>query len=447
VDADPSVPAREVARRLRGKGREALLAGGCVRDRLLGRRPRDYDVATAARPEEVRALFPRTVPVGERFGCVQVLGEDGSKVEVTTFRSDGAYTDGRRPDAVAFGTDPATDARRRDFTVNALFEDPATGEVLDFVRGRADLDARVIRAVGDPGERFDEDRLRMLRAVRFAAVLGWALDPATRAAIRERAPLAASVAAERTRAELGRMLTEGGAARGLDLLRETGLLPVLLPEVALCAGVPQPPEFHPEGDVLVHTRLVVAGLDLLPAPAPEVLAFAALFHDVGKPPTIRFADRIRFDGHDRVGAGMAEKACRRLRFSNAETSAVATLVERHMIWRNLPHMREARLRRFLADPLFPEHLALHRLDCMGSHGDLALHDFAVAARERFAAEPPRPPRVLTGDDLVAMGHRPGPRFAKILRAVEDAWLERRLSTPAEAREFVRRRFPAEGEEE
>ena len=287
----------------------------------------------------------------------------------------------------------------------------------------------------------------MLRAVRFAAVLGWALDPATRAAIRERAPLAASVAAERTRAELGRMLTEGGAARGLDLLRETGLLPVLLPEVALCAGVPQPPEFHPEGDVLVHTRLVVAGLDLLPAPAPEVLAFAALFHDVGKPPTIRFADRIRFDGHDRVGAGMAEKACRRLRFSNAETSAVATLVERHMIWRNLPHMREARLRRFLADPLFPEHLALHRLDCMGSHGDLALHDFAVAARERFAAEPPRPPRVLTGDDLVAMGHRPGPRFAKILRAVEDAWLERRLSTPAEAREFVRRRFPAEGEEE
>ena len=440
MSEDPSAPARAVARRLRAKGHQALFAGGCVRDRLLGRVPRDYDVATSARPDAVRALFPRNVPVGERFGCVMVLDEEGRKVEVTTFRSDGAYSDGRRPDAVEFGDDPEGDARRRDFTANALFEDPDSGEVIDFVAGRADLDARLLRAVGDPGARFDEDRLRMLRAVRFAAVLGWRIEPATLAAIRARAAAAGTVAAERTRTEIVRMLVEGGAARGLDLLKETGLLPVLLPEVAACEGVAQPPDFHPEGDVLVHTRLAVAGLDRLPAPASTALALATLFHDVGKPPTFKVAERIRFDGHDRVGAEMAEAACRRLRCSNAETEAVTALVARHMVWRNLPQMREARLRRFVADPLFPEHLALHRLDCAASHGDLSLAEYAVSARERFDSEPPRPPRLLSGHDLVAMGLKPGPRFAKILRAVEDAWLERRLSTPEEARAFVQERF-------
>lgn len=429
-----------VARRLREAGFRALLAGGCVRDRLLGREPQDHDVATSARPGEVAALFPRVIPLGQRFGSVQVRPGDGGAVEVTTFRSEGAYSDGRRPDAVTFGGEPEPDARRRDFTVNALFEDPETGEVLDFVGGREDIAARRIRAVGDPRARFSEDRLRMLRAVRFAARFGWSIDPATRAALRELAPLAASVSAERTREEIRRILTEGGAARGLDLLRESGLLAVLLPEVQACAGVPQPPEFHPEGDVFVHTRLLLAGLDRMEAPS-TALAFGALLHDIGKPPTLAFAERIRFDGHDRVGAEMAEAACRRLRFSNAETERVRALVARHMAFRNLPAMREARRRRFLADPLFPEHLALHRLDCAASHGDFSLHEYCVTERERIAAEPPRPPRLLTGRDLLGMGFAPGPAFATILRAVEDASLEGAVRTTEEARDWVARRFP------
>jgi poly(A) polymerase len=442
---EPRAAATAVARRLRGAGFQALFAGGCVRDRILGRPPADYDVATSARPDEVQALFERVVPLGERFGSVQVRPEPGTSVEVTTFRTEGAYTDGRRPDAVSFGADAAADARRRDFTVNALFEDPDTGEVLDFVGGAADIGRRVIRAVGEPRERFAEDRLRMLRAVRFAARFGWNLDPATRAAVRELAPAAASVSAERTREELRRILVEGGAARGLDLLRETGLLPVVLPEVAACEGVAQPSDFHPEGDVLVHTRLVVGGLDVAGESPTAVLAFAALFHDIGKPATFRMADRIRFDNHDSVGAAMAVEACRRLRFSNADTAAVEELVARHMVWRNLPAMREAKLRRFVADPLFEEHAALHRLDCMGSHGDLSLLGFAVTARERFRAEPPRAPRVLTGDDLIALGLAPGPSFARILRAVEDAWLERKVSSREEALALVRDRFLGTGE--
>jgi poly(A) polymerase len=415
-----------------------------VRDRLLGRAPADYDIATSARPDQVAAIFPRVVPLGERFGSVQVRPEPDASVEVTTFRTEGGYADGRRPDAVAFGASPEEDARRRDFTVNALFEDPETGEVLDFVGGREDLARRAIRAVGDPRGRFTEDRLRLLRAVRFAARLGWNIDPATLAAARELAPSASSVSAERTREELRRILVEGGAARGLDLLRETGLLPVVLPEIAACIGVAQPPEFHPEGDVFVHTRLVVGGLGLLEKPPSAVVAFGALFHDIGKPPTFTVAERIRFDGHDRVGAGLAAEACRRLRFSNADTAAVEALVARHMVWPNLPVMREAKLRRFLADPMFEEHAALHRVDCMGSHGDLSLLHFAVTARERFAAEPPRPPRVLTGEDLIALGLEPGPSFARILRFVEDAWLERRVASKEDALALVRERFLGPG---
>ncbi len=438
----PREAALAVARRLRAGGHAALFAGGCVRDRLLGVPPADHDVATSARPEEVLALFPRTVPLGERFGCVQVHPADGVAVEVTTFRSEGTYSDGRRPDVVAFGTDPREDARRRDFTVNALFEDPDTGEILDFVGGRADMERRVVRAVGDPHERFAEDRLRLLRAVRFAARLGWSVEPGTMAAVRAHAAAVRGVAAERIRAELERLLTEGGAARGLDLLRESGLLAEVLPEVAASIGVAQPPEFHPEGDVFVHTRLLLAGVDLLPPPRDAVLAFAALLHDVGKPPTFRLADRIRFDGHDAVGATMAEEICRRLRFSRADTEAVRDLVGAHMHFRNLPHARESRVRRFLADPLFPRHLELHRLDCLASHGDLSLHRFCVETRARHAAEPPPPPRLLTGHDLAGMGYAPGPVFARILRAVEDAALERRIATADEARELVRREFPA-----
>jgi poly(A) polymerase len=443
---EPRAAAVLVARRLREAGFQALFAGGCVRDGILERVPADYDVATSATPEQVLALFPRTIPLGQRFGSVQVRPEAGASVEVTTFRREGAYSDGRRPDEVTFGVDPAEDARRRDFTVNALFEDPATGEILDFVGGREDIARRLLRAVGDPRERFSEDRLRMLRAVRFAARFGWNLEPATLAAIRDLAPTVASVSAERTREELRRILVEGGAARGLDLLARTGLLAVVLPEVAACEGVAQPPEYHPEGDVLVHTRLVAAGLDMLDERPSTVLAFGALFHDIGKPPTFSVSDRIRFDEHDHVGAEMAEEACRRLRFSNAETAAVRALVARHMAFRNLPQMREAKLRRFLADPLLPEHLALHRLDCSASHGDLSLHRFCLETKARFDAEPPLPPKVLSGDDLIALGLPPGPGFAKILQAVEDERLEGRVTTPEEARAFVRRTFLESGAE-
>ena len=437
---EPREAALLVARRLRAAGFRADLAGGCVRDGILGVEPKDFDVATSARPEQVDALFERVVPLGQRFGSVQVRPVEGVSVEVTTFRTEGTYGDGRRPDEVAFGDDPAADARRRDFTVNALFEDPDTGEILDFVGGRDDFARRVLRCVGEPRERFAEDRLRLLRAVRFAARFGWPLESATRAAVRELASTIGSVSAERTREELRRILCEGGAARGLDLLRDTGLLARVLPEIAACEGVPQPADFHPEGDVYVHTRLVVGGLDLLREPPPATLAFAALFHDIGKPSTMTVADRIRFDGHDRVGAGMAEEACRRLRFSNADTETISALVARHMVWRNLPQMREATLRRFTADPLFEAHGALHRLDCAGSHGDLSLWEYAVTARDRYAAEPPRAPRVLSGDDLRGLGLRPGPSFAKILRAVEDAWLERRVASREEALAFVRDRF-------
>jgi poly(A) polymerase len=441
---EPREAALVVARRLRAAGFQALLAGGCVRDRLLGVTPKDFDVATSATPEQVTALFERVIPLGQRFGSVQVRPVEGVSVEVTSFRTEGTYSDGRRPDEVAFGNDPAEDARRRDFTVNALFEDPDTGEILDFVGGRDDLARRMLRAVGDPRARFAEDRLRMLRAVRFAARFGWPLESGTRAAVRELAGTVSSVSAERIRGELSRMLCEGGAARGLDLLHSTGLLPVVLPEVAACEGVLQPADFHPEGDVLVHTRLVVGGLDLMVERPSPVLAFAALFHDIGKPATFTVADRIRFDGHDKVGAAMAEVACRRLRFSNDEIAEVTALVARHMVWINLPKMREAKLRRFAADPLFEGHCALHRLDCMGSHGDLSLLEFAVTARERFEAEPPRAPRILTGDDLRDLGLSPGPSFARILRAVEDAWLERRLASKEEALAFVRDRFLGSG---
>ncbi|MHC4923542.1 MAG: CCA tRNA nucleotidyltransferase, partial [Planctomycetota bacterium] len=375
--------------------------------------------------------------LGARFGCIQVHPEHGVHIEVTTFRTEGAYRDGRRPEDVSFGTDPSEDAHRRDFTVNALFEDAETGEILDYVDGLPDFRARLVRAVGDPHERFAEDRLRMLRAVRLAARLGWRIHPDTRAAIRAHADAIKGVSPERIREELLKILRGGGAARGLDLLHQCRLLRHVLPEVAACEGVPQPPEFHPEGDVLQHTQLLLAGLDLLEEPPSLVLALGALLHDVGKPPTFKVADRIRFDGHDAVGAQMAEDICRRLHCSRKQTEDVRSLVARHMQFRNIPDMREAKRRRFLEDPLFPEHLALHRLDCLAAHGDLGIHDLCVSERERYASEPPRPIRLLGGRDLMDLGLEPGPQFAKILRSVEDAVLEGRLETREQALEWVR----------
>lgn len=418
--------ASRIVRRLREAGFEAYLAGGCVRDMLLDRPSADYDVATAATPAEVTALFPRTVPVGAAFGVVRLVEADG-EYEVATFRAEGPYLDGRHPSSVRY-TSAREDALRRDFTVNGLFLDPDSGRVLDYVDGRADLEARVIRTIGEPAARFDEDRLRMLRAVRQAAELGFAIAPPTLDAVRRLGAGLGSVSAERIRDELERLVTGPDPARGLTLLRETGLLEMVLPEVAAEVGVPQPPEFHPEGDVFEHTRLALGHLR---APSPA-LAMAVLLHDVGKPRTITIDGRIRTPRHDEVGAEIARAVMERLRFSRREIDLVGTLVGRHMMFKDLPHMREARLRRFLAAPEFPDLLELHRVDCAASHGDLSAHDWARAQAARVAAEPPPPRRLLAGEDVLARGVPPGPRVGVLLRAVDDARLEGRVRTRDEA---------------
>ena len=420
-------PAAAIVARLRDAGFESYLAGGCVRDRLLGRPAADYDIATAATPEQVAALFPRTVDVGAAFGVVRVVAEDG-EYAVATFRTEGPYLDGRHPSSVRYAG-PREDALRRDFTINGLFADPATEAVLDFVGGRADLAARVVRAIGDPEARFAEDRLRMLRAVRLAAELRFTIAPDTLEAIRRQHDGVRTVSAERVRDELVRMLTGPDPGAALGLLRDTGLLAAVLPEVAGEIGVPQPAEFHPEGDVFEHTRRAVAALR---APSPA-LAMAALLHDAGKPATLEYApDRIRFSRHDEVGAEIAQRVMERLKFPRRDTERVTALVARHMVFKDVPQMREAKRRRLFADELFPDLLELHRADVEASHGDLALYAWARAEAARIEAAPPPPPKLISGEDVLSRGVPPGPRVGAILEEVEDARLEGRVRTRDEA---------------
>lgn len=432
----------EIVENLRESGHQAYLVGGCVRDLLLGREPADFDVATDATPEQVMRIFPETYGVGAQFGVVLVpgFGEDNSQlVEVATLRSDIGYSDGRHPDQVQFTKDPKEDVRRRDFTINGLLLDPVTDQVLDFVGGREDIEAKVIRSIGNPEQRFAEDKLRMLRAVRFAARFSYTIEPATFAAIRKLAPQSLQVSRERIRDELTRILTEGHARRGFLLLDETGLLHELLPEIEAMKGVAQPQQFHPEGDVFVHTLLL---LRHLPPACPPTLAWGALLHDVGKPPTFRVApDRIRFDDHVEVGVKMAEEICRRLRFSNEDTKQILALVDNHMRFADVQRMKESTFKRFVRLPHFDDHLALHRLDCLASHGDLTLYEFT---REKRAAMPPsamRPTPLVSGDDLISSGYKPGPQFKQILAAIEDGQLEGRLQTKGEAMDMVLREFP------
>ncbi len=431
--------ALDILHALRAAGHQAYFAGGSVRDHLLGREAADYDVATDARPEEVQRLFPRHTAVGAQFGVILVQGDGGRHVEVATFRADLGYADGRRPAAVRYSADWREDVRRRDFTVNGLMLDPDRGEVLDAVGGQADLKAKILRAIGDPRVRFREDRLRLVRAARFAARLEFTLEAATAAAIRAEAAALTVVSPERIRDELLKMLTEGRARRAFELLDELGLLAVVLPEVAAMHGVEQPPEFHPEGDVWTHTLMLLAAL---PAGTDPVLALGALLHDVGKPPTFRRApDRIRFDQHAAVGAAMAEDICRRLRLSREETQGVVALVAQHMKFADVERMRMSTLKRFLRQPGFARHLELHRLDCLMSHGDLHLYEFVRGQLAAAGPEQMRPPRLLTGDDLAALGYPPGPAYREMLTAVEDAQLEGRLATRADALAFLQRRFP------
>ncbi len=457
--------ALKIAGTLRGMGYEAYFAGGCVRDLLLGREPVDYDVATSATPEVVLAAFPRTYAVGAHFGVVLVASdipnpdcevdaqEPPCVTEVATFRSDGAYSDGRHPDAVRYTTSAAEDVQRRDFTVNGLLLDPlrlpdlsagspslpAVREaLLDYVGGLEDLDAGVIRAIGEPQRRFEEDQLRLLRAVRFAARFGFELETRTAAAIRTLAPRIHAVSRERVRDELTKMLTEGRARRAFELLDETRLLAEVLPEVERMQGVEQPPQFHPEGDVWIHTLML---LEQLEVGAPVTLAWGALLHDVGKPPTFRAApDRIRFDGHVEVGVAIAAEICRRFRFSNQDTQQILALVQNHMRFADAPRMKESTLKRFFRLERFDEHLALHRMDCRAAHGNLDIWEFVNERYHSTSAEQVRPKPLVTGRELIEAGYNPGPGFKQMLRAVEDAQLEGSIETPEEGMQLVRTRF-------
>jgi len=432
--------AENIIERLRRAGHQAWLVGGCVRDLLLGREPEDYDVATDAPPDEVRALFGNARLVGAHFGVV-LVAQGEAEVEVATLRTDHCYRDGRRPSAVSFETDPRRDVERRDFTINGLLLDPTTGEVLDFVGGREDLAAGLIRAIGDPDRRFAEDHLRMLRAVRFAAGLGFRIEPQTQQAIRRHREQIRRISPERIRDELIRILTQGGARRGLELMEETGLLEIILPEVAAMKGVPQPVEFHPEGDVWTHVLLM---LEMMQNPS-VTLALGVLLHDVGKPPTYRLAERIRFDEHDQVGARLAVEIMTRLRFAGEQIRRVEALVQHHLRWRHVQQMRESKLKRFLALEHFDEHMELHRLDCLASHRNLDNYYFVARKLAETPPEALKPKRLLTGHDLIRAGFQPGPAFSEILREVEDAQLESQIRTPEEALAFVLARFePPEG---
>ena len=429
---------------MRNAGHQALLAGGCVRDLLLGREPIDYDVATDATPDQVMQLFPDSVAVGAQFGVVQVWRED-RKVEVATFRADTSYSDGRHPDSVIYTQSPREDVQRRDFTINGLLMRPETGEVLDFVGGQQDLRAGVIRAIGQPDQRFSEDRLRLMRAVRFAARFHFAIEPETSAAIWRHANKIRSVSAERLRDELTKILTEGAARRGFELLDETGLLVEVLPEVTAMKGVQQPPQYHPEGDVWTHTLMMIEGLE---AGCSATLAWGVLLHDVGKPPTFRSAtetgDRIRFNNHVDVGVRMAEEICRRYRFSNEETAQILALIANHMRFKDVERMRASTLKRFVRLPQFGEHMALHRLDCLSSHRRLDAYEFVGRLLEETPPEGINPPKLLTGNDLQKMGYQPGPLFREILRSLEDAQLEGEIQTREQAREHVKNRFREKG---
>jgi poly(A) polymerase len=434
---DARAAAISLALRLREDGHVALFAGGCVRDRLLGKEPKDYDIATSATPARVMRLFPGSNEVGAHFGVV-IAKANGHHVEIATFRSDGSYHDGRRPATVTF-SNPEEDARRRDFTINGLFEDPASGELIDHVGGRADLAAGIVRAIGEPADRFAEDSLRLLRAVRFAVTLDFEIDPATWAAMIGHADGLARISPERIREEFSRILVLPSRARGLELLVASGLIRHFLPEVLDLIGCEQPPEWHPEGDVFTHTRIM---LGMLGEQAPLELCLAVLLHDIAKPRTRTYdaeAGRIRFNGHDALGATMAEEILRRLRYPNDVIDSVSFMVSRHMQFMNVQQMRVSRLKRFMAAPTFPMELELHRVDCGSSNGFTGNLDYLLAKRDEFATAPLIPPPLVTGRDLIALGHRPGPRFKEILEEVQTEQLEGRLLDRDAALAWVKER--------
>lgn len=417
--------AKEIVSEIEQAGHKAVFVGGGVRDLILQRQPKDIDVATSATPDLLVQLFPDSNLVGAKFGVLLVRRRDYS-IEVATFREEGEYHDRRRPDLVQFST-MEKDARRRDFTSNALYYDPLADRIIDLVGGVEDISRKVLRTVGDARDRFQEDALRILRGVRFAATLDFDIEPGTWSALIEAVPHLQEISVERQRDELIRGFTGGYPTRFLNLLDSSGILKVLLPEMLDLKGCEQPPEFHPEGDVFKHTRLLLQNLRRDPS---AELAMAVLLHDIGKPATQTFEDRIRFNGHDKVGAVMAEDICRRLRFSNSQTETIAKMVKRHMQFVNVPSMRKSTLNRFLAEDSIEEELELHRVDCLASHGNLDTYNYAWSQlrefreNEQFKGSLPKP--LVTGNDLISLGLKPGPSFSVILQSLMDAQIEGRI---------------------
>jgi poly(A) polymerase len=431
----PRQSATDLASQLRKAGHVAYFAGGCVRDKILGHEPKDFDIATSATPAEVLKLFPKANEVGAHFGVI-IARHHGHHVEIATFRTDGSYKDGRRPEAVTFST-PEEDAQRRDFTINGLFEDPQTGEVIDFVGGQTDLKAGILRAIGDPVARFTEDSLRLLRAIRFATRFGFTIEPATWSAITDNAHLLDRISPERIRDEFSRIITCPNRSEGLDQLVGSGLIAHFLPEVLALIGCEQPPEWHPEGDVYIHTRIM---LEMIGPEAPLELCLAVLLHDIAKPPTQTFdieADRIRFNGHDALGATMSEEILRRLKYPNHIIEEVAFIVSRHMQFMNVQQMRTAKVKRFMSAPTFPLELELHRVDCASSNGFTDNLEYLIEKREEFANEPLIPTPLITGRDLIDSGLKPGPRFKEILESAQTEQLEGRLTDRDQALEWLK----------
>ncbi len=423
-----------IIQKLRSAGHEALLAGGCVRDHLLGREPKDYDVATSATPQQVIALFPGALTVGAHFGVV-IVRQGSEQIEVATFRTDGSYKDGRHPESVTFST-AEEDAQRRDFTVNGLFHDPISGDIIDFVGGQSDLEKRLLRAIGDPSKRFDEDKLRLLRAVRFATTLGFEIDPLTWQAVCEHAPAIQSVSAERIRDELIKIFLHPNRVRGFDLLVDSGLMAQVLPEILVLKGVEQPPQWHPEGDVFIHTRLMIS---LLPEVVSEPLVLSVLLHDIAKPATFTVDEtgRIRFNGHDKLGAEMTGEILRRLKFPNDVIEPTQVAVEHHMVFKDVKKMKKSTLKRMMARPTWADELALHRIDCLGSNGLLDNYEFMQAKAEEFSHEPLIPQPLINGRDLMALGWQAGKQLGAVLTEVQNAQLEGIISTKDEALTWLR----------
>jgi len=435
--------AKEVVIQLRNAGHKAYCVGGCARDTLLNIAPKEYDITTSATPEEVSKIFPHTVPIGVSFGVILVI-IGHYQFEVATFRKDQSYSDGRHPDNVTYSTEEQEDVLRRDFTINGMLYDPIEEKAIDYVNGMDDLENKIIRTIGDPYERLNEDKLRMMRAVRFSSRHNFELDTNTFQAIRKLAPEIMQVSSERIRDEIIKIISQENPGRGLKMLSESCLLKYVLPDIEIMKGVEQPPQFHPEGDVFVHTCLVLDKLHQNEGGviSPE-LAIGALLHDVGKPPTFSVSDRIRFNGHDRLGAEMSKRICRELKFSNKQIETIYSLVREHLKFKDVFKMKKSTLKRFIGMPHFEEHMALHLADCQASHGLLGAYDFIMKKFREFEEEEIKPAPLISGKELIEMGYKPGPIFSEILDFVEEAQLEGEIADEEDARKIVSLKYPAD----